>query len=206
MINFVIDKNEFELHKSRVNKLFPNYISFEKNSFNNNFKYFIGFDFDFIFKENFFKNFISFLKKIKNERKIIFYTLEPSPEDYFFMHFNKYSAFEVEIDTTYEDFHNMTYKDPEENTADAIGINSNEIAIFSQSNNWAILSSRDWEIAIVGFTSIEIKDKFLESFGEMADIFTTVKEQADILDEMLKFNEYEKMKYAKLVANYQDRF
>ncbi|MCJ7932440.1 MAG: hypothetical protein MUW56_02085 [Chryseobacterium sp.] len=102
MENFVTDKKEFEHYKSKIKKLFPEYLSLEKNSFNNNFKYFIAFDFDYIFEEIFFEGIIAFLNKIKNE-KLFFYTIDPSPEDYFFIHFNKYSVFELEINKNYDD-------------------------------------------------------------------------------------------------------
>ncbi|WP_080778182.1 hypothetical protein [Chryseobacterium phocaeense] len=204
MENFVTDKKEFEHYKSKIKKLFPEYLSFEKNSFNSNFKYFIAFDFDYIFEEIFFEGVIAFLNNIKNE-KLFFYTIDPSPEDYFFLHFNKYSVFELEINKNYDDFNNIIYKDPGENTADAIGINSNEISCFSNSNDWAIMGSREWEIAIVGFTSLEMKEKFLISFKDNSDIFTSVEQQIDILDDLLNFDNELKSDYKKLIENYQDR-
>ncbi|RNA63018.1 hypothetical protein D1631_14295 [Chryseobacterium nematophagum] len=204
MSNFIIDKEEFEKYKSKIGKIFPEYTSFEKNNFNSNFKYFIGFDFDYILEEIFFEGMIAFLNKIKND-KLIFYTLDPSPENYFFTYFNKYSAFELGKHSSYEDFNDIIYKDPGESTLDSIGINSNEIALFSKSDDWTIIGSRDWEIAIAGFTSSEIKEKFIQSFRNKSDIFTTIKEQVEILDDILKFNDNIKNEYLHLVENYKDR-
>lgn len=204
MKNFVIDKKEFEDYKSKIRQIFPEYISFEQNSYNDKFKYFIAFDFDYIFEEIFFEGIISFLNKIKDE-KLFFYTINPSPEDYFFLHFKKYSAFELETNKSYNDFNDILYKDPGENTADAIGINSNEIACFSNSNDWAIIGSREWEIAIVGFTFLEIKETFLTSFKESSEIFTSIEEQVTILDDMLNFDKNVKSDYKKLADNYHDR-
>ncbi|GAB0157868.1 hypothetical protein CHRYSEOSP005_31580 [Chryseobacterium sp. Alg-005] len=204
MENFVTDRKEFEYYKSKIKKLFPDYISFKKNSFNNNFKYFIAFDFDYIFEEIFFEGIITFLNKIKNG-KLFFYTIDPSPEDYFFIHFNKYSVFELETNKNYDDFNSIVYKDPGVNTADAIGINSNEISCFSNSDDWAIIGSREWEIAIVGFISLEIKEKFLSSFGDNSDIFTSIEQQIKILDDMLNFDKELKAEYNELAEDYQDR-
>lgn len=204
MENFVTDRKEFENYKSKIKKLFPDYNSFEKNSFNNNFKYFIAFDFDYIFEEIFFEGIISFLNKIKNG-KLFFYTIDPSPEDYFFIHFNKYSVFELETNKNYNDFNSIVYKDPGVNTADAIGINSNEISCFSNSDDWAIIGSREWEIALVGFTSLDMKEKFLNSFGDNSDIFTSIEQQVNILDDMLNFDNELKADYNELAKNYQDR-
>ncbi|MFY7844917.1 hypothetical protein [Chryseobacterium gambrini] len=204
MENFVTDRKEFENYKAKIRKLFPDYNSFEKNSFNNNFKYFVAFDFDYIFEEIFFEGIISFLNKIKN-RKLFFYTIDPSPEDYFLIHFNKYSIFELETNKNYNDFNSIMYKDPGVNTADAIGINSNEISCFSNSDDWAIIGSREWEIAIVGFSSLDMKERFLNSFGDNSDIFTSIEQQVNILNDMLNFDNELKADYNELVKNYQDR-
>lgn len=204
MKKFVIDKKEFEDYKSKFRQIFPEYISFKQNSFNDTFKYFIAFDFDYIFEEIFFEGIISFLNKIKDE-KLFFYTINPSPEDYFFLHFKKYSAFELETNKSYNDFNDILYKDPGENAADAIGINANEIACFSNSNDWAIIGSREWEIAIVGFTFLETKETFLTSFKENSEIFTSIEEQVTILDDMLNFDKNVKSDYKKLADNYHDR-
>ncbi|THV61792.1 hypothetical protein EK417_07705 [Chryseobacterium candidae] len=90
-------------------------------------------------------------------------------------------------------------------STEELAIVSDDIAWFSDSNDWAIIGSRDWEIAVVGFTSLETKEIFIKSFGESADMFTSVEKQAEILDEMLNFNNNEKNEYYKLAKNYIDK-
>ncbi|MCJ8155337.1 hypothetical protein MKJ01_16345 [Chryseobacterium sp. SSA4.19] len=72
------------------------------------------------------------------------------------------------------------------------------------SDDWAIVGSREWEIAIAGFISLEMKEKFLSSFGDNSDIFTSIEQQVNILDDMLNFDKELKEEYNELVKNYQD--
>lgn len=94
--------------------------------------------------------------------------------------------------------------DPGGSSADALAINSNDIAIFSKANDWGIIASRDWEIAIVGVASIEIKESFLTSFGDSADMFFLVQEQVEVFCEMLDLHEERRLEYKTLIENYKD--
>ncbi len=204
MADFVTNKNEFLKYKSKFTKLFTDG-NFEINPFNEHFKYFVGFDFDFIFKESFFERLKEFLIRIKN-RKVVFYTIDPSPEDYFYKHFKKYSVFEIDTKSIYQDLNEIMYKAPDnENFADSIGINSNDISWFSASNDWGIIGSRDSEIAIVGFTSESIMGLFMDSFGEESYMFTTIEEQVEIMRELIDFSSYAEIHYNNLIKNYQNR-
>jgi hypothetical protein len=81
------------------------------------------------------------------------------------------------------------------NSVDELAMYSNDIVWFSNSDEWAIAASRDWEIAIVGFISKDMKNRFLNA----------IKQQVDILDSMLNFNENIQNEYSKLIINYKDR-
>ncbi len=204
MTNFVTETEEYLKYKARFTKLFTDG-NFEINPFNEHFKYFIGFDFDFIFKESFFERLKEFLTRIKN-RKVVFYTIDPSPEEYFYKHFEKYSVFEIDTKSTYQDLNEIMYKAPDdENFADSIGINSNDISWFSASNDWGIIGSRDSEIAVVGFTSKSIKRLFISSFGEESHMFTTIEKQVEIMRELIDFSSFAETHYNNLIKNYQDR-
>lgn len=204
MATLVQSKIEFE----RIKTMLFDRISdaeFENNPFNERFKYFVGFEFDFIYHESFFVGLKMFLRKIDNET-VIFYTIDPPPDKYFYKHFEKYSVFEISNIATDEELTTIMTQEPIENSADSICISSDEIAWFSKSKEWAILGSREWEIAVVGFATLETKLQFLESFSEDAKtMFTSLQVQAEALDEMLCFNGDAKKAYQNLVENYRDR-
>lgn len=204
MANLVLKKNEFEGYKSRLYEHFKD-TSFDYNPFKERFKYFVGFEFEFIYHELFFEGLKHFLHKIDNH-SVVFYTIDPSPEEYFYHHFGKYSVFEISSFATDAELNAIMTQDPGNSSADSICTSSDEIAWFSKSNEWAILGYRDWEIAVVGFTNLETKQKFIESFSEDAQtMFTSIKVQAEALDEMLCFNKEAKEAYQNLVENYRDR-
>jgi hypothetical protein len=199
MINFVTKKEEFEKYKSKYLEIFKNNRKFEENIFQNSFKYFIGFEFDYIFHKSFFKNLKSFILDL-NEDHIIFYTIDPSPE-IFFNEFNKYNVLNISIQNTDKELTEIFMN----NSVDELAMYSNDIVWFSNSDEWAIAASRDWEIAIVGFISKDMKNRFLNAFKENSDMLTTIKQQVDILDSMLNFNENIQNEYSKLIINYKDR-
>lgn len=204
-MDFVKEKKVFEKTKFRFYNLFKQGINFEDNPFNDSFRYFMAFDFDFIFDESFFIGIKTFLKR-KNLKTVVFYTIKPNPEDYFFHHFKKYSVIHVSYNTSDEDLDKIMMENPGDSQADALALNSNEISWFSECDDWAILGSREWEITIVGFADFEVKKQFIESFNADAQtMFTSVAEQAKILDEMLNFDIEGKVAYQSLVNNYKDR-
>lgn len=204
MANFVVIPSEFEIYKAMLLERFTN-ADFQDNPFNDRYKYFIGFEFDFIFHESFFNGLKNFLIEI-GDSLVIFYTIDPSPEEYFYRHFKKYSVFKISNLASNKELTNILTKDPGDSPADDLCTNSNEIAWFSNSKECAIIGSRDWEIAIVGFTDLSIKKHFIESFSEDAQtMFTTVEEQSIILGEMLSFDKKVTIAYEKLSTNYKDR-
>ena len=143
------------------------------------------FEFDFMFHEDFFKGIKIFLNQTK-EKELIFYTIEPSPEKYFFKYFNKYNVLEINLNNSEMELNSIMMKDPGNSPADAIALNSNEIAWFSESKNWAIIGSRDLEIAIVGFTNNKIKEQFLSSF-ESENYFLSIHEQIKLINKESEF-------------------
>jgi len=86
MIDFVNNKEDYTKYKSRFAEIFKANTDFENNPFNESFKCFVDFDFDFIYHKSFFKGLKTFVKNINN-KSVVFYTIEPSPEDYFHKNF-----------------------------------------------------------------------------------------------------------------------
>ncbi|WP_294273471.1 hypothetical protein [uncultured Chryseobacterium sp.] len=199
MINFVKTKKEFEIYQSNLLNIFDIHKSFEENGFQDSFRYFISFEFDYMFHESFFENIKSFVESL-HDRDLILYVIQPSPES-FYQDFGKYNILKVGIQDTDEDL-TKVLMDP---SVDEIAIHSDEIVWFSPSKNWAIYGSRDWEIALIGFTDLETKELFIKSFRKNIDMFTTINEQVEILDHMLKFDNDVKKQYSALALNYQDR-
>src|SRR5690606_15426118 len=110
----------------------------------------------------FFEGLKEFLSKI-GDKTVTFYTIDPPPEEYFYKHFQKYSVFEISNDATDKELNHIMMKNPGDNSADAIALTSDEISWHSSSNDWGIMGSKDWEVAIVGFTSENIKELFIKS-------------------------------------------
>lgn len=204
MATLVQSKNEFEKYKTMLFDRISD-AEFESNPFNERFKYFVGFEFDYIYHNSFFEGLKIFLSKTDN-KTVVFYTIDPSPEKYFYKHFEKYSVFEISNVATDEELTKILTEDPGGSPSDDLCTNTNEIAWFSKSKEWAIIGSRDWEIAVVGFTDTEIKKLFIDSFNDDAQtMFTSVQVQAEALDEMISFNDDAKKAYQNLVVNYKDR-
>lgn len=204
MVDFVKRKEDFEKYKYRFNTLFKQGIRFEDNPFNECFKHFVAFEFDFIYHESFFKGIKNFLSE-KGVGTVIFYTIDPSPEEYFYHHFEKYSVFEISSNATDEELSKIMMKNPGDSPADALAINSNEISWFSPSDDWAIIGSRDWEIGLIGFIDQTTKELFLNSFSESVDMFFPIQQQVEIYQGMFEFTEVRKKIYDKLIKNYQER-
>ena len=174
----------------------------KKNPFNNSFKHFSAFEFEFIYDELFFEGLKVFLEQMENQ-KVCFYTIEPSPEEYFYNRYRKYSIFEITTSSPDVDLNNIMTKDPTGDSEDSICTSSDKVCWFSKSDKWAILASRDWEIAIAGFSDLEVKEKFMASFTkDVQTMFTSVQEQVNILDEMLGFSTEVKVEYQKLIESY----
>lgn len=204
MIDYIINIEDFEKIKSNLFLLFNKKFEIENNPFNDDFKIFFAIEFDFLFTEDFFNGIKIFLKKI-DTNKFYFYTINPSPEKYFFKHFNKFNAFEVNLNNTDKELSEIMMKNPKDSPSDALALNSDDIVWFSHSKEWAILGSRDLEIAIVGLTINKVKDQFLSSFNNFDNIFLSVEEQIENLDDLIGFDDSQKVIYSKLIKNYSSR-
>lgn len=204
MANFISNKFEYEYYKLKVGSILKE-IPFEENPFHERFKYFLGFEFDYIFNESFFEGLKEFSKASGNE-SIVFYTIKPSPLDYFFRHFNKFNLFEISNTASDSELNEILTKDPGGSPADSLFTNSNEITWFSESEDWAILCSRDWELGIVGFTNHLIKNLFTQSYtNDGQSMFTTIEKQIIALEQIKSFNQQMIKRHRILLKNYINR-
>ena len=101
--------------------------------------------------------------------------------------------------------YDLLYEDPGNNTENYVGVVSNDIVWFSDSDDWAIVASRDLEIAICAFTTLEMKKKFEDLFNKTSSILSTVKLYIDSLNSMLSFNEKQWEYYNKIIQNHIDK-
>ena len=89
-MSLLTDNKEFSQYKKRVYELLIPEKEIENNVFKDNFKFFLAFDFDYMYEEVFFDRIKHFLEKTNNS-VLYFYTLSPSQEDYYYKRFGKYS-------------------------------------------------------------------------------------------------------------------
>lgn len=199
MITFINKKVDFEKETIKLKRIFNENCFFPERIFRN-INIFIAFEFDLVYTNLFYEGLISFIKKIEDD-SFTFYTINPSPDMYFYKHFEKYSAGIVSIMDDYDSFMNFLHSDPG-NSADALAYNGETITLFSDNPIWGVVGSKDWEVGIVGFRNEATKYLFLESFKEDKDMFCSLSERIEDLDNMLHFSDKAKENYSKLLKNY----
>lgn len=195
MIDLIKNKIVFEEHKLEFQKKFIDNKKLSENPFKREFIYFLAFEYDFIL-------FDFFLDSIKNNLKIldlpyfIYYSVIPTPDEYF----NSYGIY-----STIKIWDYNTDKEVSEflMAGNSVLYSVDSITLFTKSNEWAIIGSMDLEIAIVGFTTKDSKDSFLKSFGENKDIFFSVKEIIEQYENIQIVGSNIKNEYASLLKNYK---
>jgi len=203
MIDFITSRVAFEKHRSMVDSLFRT-VPFEDNPFDDRFTYFVAFEFDFVYHELFFEGLKKFSTSL-NENTLMFYTVTPSPVNYYFEKFSKYSVFEISNEASDSELNHIMMKDPKGNSGNSICLTSDEFVWYSTSKNWAILASRDWELAIVGFSDYNLKTLFTNSFDTSSQtMLSSISDQVKGLNEMLNFDNDKLDKYLGLISRYRE--
>lgn len=200
MIKFIKQRDDFHRETEKYNKIFKSENIFPCNIFSDRIMFIISFEFDLIYTELFFDGIQTFLNSI-NEDNFTFYTINPNPDKYFYKNFGKYSVGVINQNTNYDDYMIFLYDNPG-NEADCLIYNAETITIFSDESNWGIVGSKDWEIGIVGFQNVKIGHKFLDSFGEDRDIFLSLSDRIEELDDMFHFSAKAAKEYSLLLSNY----
>lgn len=205
MIKQIIKYNDFLLEKQKLSKVYKSGRFFPDNVFCYQFKYIIAFEFDWHVGKEFYDGIIKFLKNI-NQPNFTFYILNPSAEDYYYKEFGVYGIGVVSIHNTHKDYIDFLSKplfDGKEYTGEDIELASNDIFYFSDNLEWCIYGARNWEIAIVAFQNKEISNLFLDSFEENKDIFISLSDRIEDLNNMFHFNENTAQEYSVLLNNYK---
>ena len=197
MIEYISQPDQFAIEKEYLRRVFNDQVDLPNNLFTNDFKYFDAFEFDLVYSDVFFDGF----KKIKNHW-FTFYTISPSPEEYFFKHFGKFSVGKFNLDCHYDDYINFLNSDPGNSPADALICNSELVTFYSNEPNWGIVGSKDAEIAIVGFKKKVIRNVFLNAFNCNVK-FGSIEWRMYVLDQMLHLKDNSKKFYLSLIDNYQ---
>jgi len=200
MINFIDSSKVFLNEKNHATLIFKNNVELPNNLFTNEFTSFKSIEFDKLYSASVFEGIKVFLKKISNSN-FTFFSIEPSPEKYFFKHFTKYSVAKIPIDSSYDDYLNFLNEDPGNSPADCLIDRSETILIYSDNPIWGIVGSKDWEVGIVGFKEVEIEKHFLSSFDNL-DLFKVIRSRVEEISTILDLNSYAKEFYSDLEKNY----
>lgn len=202
MSEIIINTGEYLNCKKRFLELFNASKKFEDNPFKENFKCFSSFDFDYIFDEHFFSLLMTFFK-INKQDDLVFYTDNPDPQEYY-NYFKRYNIFKFDTLDSFSQIEEVLYQGPDNETINSIGISVNDFALFSfNSNEWAILGSRDLELAIIGFSNIKLKSEFLNIFS--GEYILPIEENINVLDDIINFNEKQKVIYQSIIDNFSDK-
>ncbi len=188
--------------KSKFGKIFNNDKVFPANIFQNHINCYIAFEYDWIDSELFFDGMKSFLGKM-GDGEFIYYTISPSPEKYLYPKLNYFGVALVNREASFESFSH--FLNGEGKYLDAPKFNTDTIAIFSDSMEWGIIGSRDWELGIFGGISREILNTFIDSFEENRDMYKSIKEQVMIYSEMFQFGIDQWENYSEILSNYEDK-
>lgn len=200
MLNFLHKRQDYLDEKTKLKLVFDDNIDFVKNPFLPNFSMFTAFEFDKLYTRPFFQGIMNFLYRVKNET-LTFYTLSPSPLEYFFENFLKYSIVKMSSTTSYADYIEFLARDPGNSPADALIYNAERICLYSDYPLWGLTGSKDLEIGIVGFKNIEIRNIFLSSFAK--ETFTNVKDRTLEIEELLGLDDESKTIYSQIEKSYE---
>ena len=197
-MNFIKTEKEFREIKEKFTELFFENKLLPNNLFKPSYKYFLAFEHDYIFSDSFFDNMMIFLNETKKQ-SLYYYTVEPKPNGYFFNNYSVYSCNKFSKDSSDEEFNNFLMSD----FGDNIFYSSEEIALFSDSNDWSIVSSVDSEIGVIGFDNLNVKEVFLNVFHKNIDMFSDIEQKVQMLNKMINFNDEQKCFYDSLIKNYR---
>jgi len=207
-LDFIQDDQEFIDVSSLFYKHFETNLPFEQNPFSSAFKCFLGFDFDFSWDDDFYQGLLAFLRK-QDANCLVFFGVEPSPFEYF-DDFKKYNSVKIPVNVSLEDLNEIVTRAPVCDSVYSLALSSDVFALFSELESWAVLSSRYWELSIVGFVNEKTKQKFLDCFRSKGNdvMFVSVQEAVqDLVNFWTKVSGGGDVrdKYYLLRDKYQDR-
>lgn len=132
--------------------------------FRSAFKYFLFTTYDDLYMTFFLNHVKQYLDRV-GERAFWLAVIDPDPRSYFFHHFGFYGAFEFLSSDNEDDYVSALNDYPKDYHADSLMSNSNSLVAVSSSGVWAIISSRDDDIAICGFSDRAQMEIFRSVYG-----------------------------------------
>jgi len=207
MIDFIYNKDDFEKQSLMKNQIFRLNTLLPDNLFQEELDNFLFFQSDFIYTDGFLRGIQTLINKEGNQ-SFVFYTLSPDPASYFFFYFKKYSVAIIPINATKQDYFNFLHRDPGGNLADSLWSNGETVGVFSESLDWGLFASKDWEIGVVGFKTDKVKKLFIESFKEdvgPGKIFDTLDSYMEEYNNMFHWKEENIARWNKLRSNYLNK-
>lgn len=201
MNKYISDTNDLSIERYKLNTRFKDDHFFPENVFIDEFRYFTTFEFDLIFSSFFYEGISKYINKIKDPNFTI-YSVDPTP-DYYLYYIKKYGVGICSAKDGYTNFSDFLSYDPDDKNL-PFYILAEDIAVFSDNDQWGIYGSRGWEIGFVGFKNIKNRNLFLDSFEDADDIFYSLDENVKELREMLKFSEKAEENYSNLLKNYPE--
>jgi hypothetical protein len=177
------------------NSIFKSGIEFSENPFRNKIKYFLCFEYAFILDESFteiLERFIEstlFIVPIDIVNEVLLTKTKRNLLGKFNKGFtdkdmNEY--FHRELDGS-----NLLYM-------------IDSYAMFSENDDWGLISSVEWELGIIGFETELKMELFKNLCVPNGDMFFTIQKQIKIYDEMFEFSQEQKDEYLNLIENYNN--
>lgn len=188
MIELINNTLDFEKVENEFKKLFLADTPFERNVFNNQFSFFLAFEFDFTFHEDFWE-LIRKATILLKRSKLVFYTTNPSPIDFYKAN-NVFSIFEIEANCSDSELNDVMMKKipNEKNGINLIDI-LDDFMWFTYDNSWSIAASREWDTAIVGFNSLRSMENFLTLVSdEWKHLFMSIEDYLKNMAETFNYD------------------
>ena len=203
MIDFITKWEELIEEKNLLTQVFKDNLLLPYNLFNDEFTIFKAFEYDLLTWETLIDGIKAFLRTISND-SFTFYTLEPSPEAYFFKHFAKYSVAKIPINSNHHDYLEFISRDPGGNLADALIHHGGTFALYSNNPVWGIIADTYLEMGIIGFKDRQTETVFINSF-EKPSIIEAVEERAIEVRRLNRMPDSDKDIFAEIIRNYKDK-
>ncbi len=198
-MKYINTQTEFYQETKKLKRIFVEGASLPNKVFSEQYVYFMAFEFEMILIDEFFEGLNEYMKKVQ-EPNCTFYIVDPTP-DYFLKDLDIYGIGIISQEDTAKEYDSFLLYDPRE-TRTTMDYIMNNVAIYPEKGPWAIYASRYWEIGLIGFTNKQEVEGFIECFGEDGDMFCSVSEYIQELDDMLQFSKEVKKKYAAMLQNY----
>lgn len=153
-INYITKKEDYLILQKECKIIFKTEKEFPENLFQSNYIYKLFFENSVEDTQEFYNLLIKFIKEI-GDKRVVFFTITPDSESYFYHHFKKYSTALFSVEENYDSFITFLQNDPGDSPADALAFNAEVATMFSESNSWGLITSKKSEMGVIGFNNFE---------------------------------------------------